>query len=142
NCADCHSGPEFSGATVSARMDPLSFDGMLERMVMGNGQMAVYDGGFYNIGVRRPTAAIGLGPNDPFGHPLSMARRESEHPGSVEDNHIQVTQGERVAADGAFKVPSLRNVELTGPYFHNGGTASLMDVVQFYARGGDFHDQN
>src|SRR5262245_34219177 len=67
---------------------------------------------------------------------------ESEHPGTVEDNRIQVTQGERVAADGAFKVPSLRNVELTGPYFHNGGTASLMDVVQFYARGGDFREQN
>jgi hypothetical protein len=36
----------------------------------------------------------------------------------------------------------LRNVELTGPYFHNGGQATLMQVVDFYTRGGDFHERN
>jgi cytochrome c peroxidase len=40
--------------------------------------------------------------------------------------------------DGAYKVPSLRNVELTGPYMHNGGMATLEEVVEFYARGGNF----
>lgn len=40
--------------------------------------------------------------------------------------------------DAAFKIPSLRNVGLRAPYFHNGGKASLEDVVAFYARGGDF----
>jgi len=45
---------------------------------------------------------------------------------------------QRVAVDGAFKTPGLRNVELTGPYFHNGGTATLRQVVQFYNRGGNF----
>jgi cytochrome c peroxidase len=144
NCADCHSGSELPGATVSARMDPLSFDGVLERMIMSDGRQAVYDGGFYNIGVRRTSDDIGLGANDPFGNPLSLARQERDHPGSVEDVRIlpPPAPDERVVADGAFKVPSLRNVELTGPYFHNGGVASLLDVVQFYARGGDFHDQN
>lgn len=44
----------------------------------------------------------------------------------------------RVAVDGAFKTPGLRNVELTGPYFHNGGMATLRQVVQFYNRGGNF----
>ena len=44
----------------------------------------------------------------------------------------------RVARDGAFKVPMLRNVELTGPYFHNGGMLTLRQVVDFYSRGGDF----
>ena len=39
---------------------------------------------------------------------------------------------------GAFKVPSLRNVELTGPYMHNGGMATLEEVAQFYNRGGNF----
>ena len=39
---------------------------------------------------------------------------------------------------GAFKVPSLRNVELTGPYMHNGGMATLEEVLQFYNRGGNF----
>ncbi len=44
----------------------------------------------------------------------------------------------RVARRGSFKVPQLRNVELTGPYFHNGGMLTLRQVVDFYARGGDF----
>ena len=48
----------------------------------------------------------------------------------------------RVAVNGAFKTPSLRNVELTGPYFHNGGASTLMQVVEFYARGGNFPGAN
>ena len=40
-----------------------------------------------------------------------------------------------------FKTPGLRNTELNGPYFHNGNQASLMQVVNFYNRGGDFVDQ-
>lgn len=44
----------------------------------------------------------------------------------------------RVAVDGAFKAPGLRNSELTGPYFHNGGAATLRQVVQFFNRGGNF----
>ena len=34
--------------------------------------------------------------------------------------------------DGEFKVPSLRNVALTAPYFHNGVFSSLEEVVHFY----------
>jgi cytochrome c peroxidase len=43
---------------------------------------------------------------------------------------------------GAFKTPQLRNVELTGPYMHNGGMATLRQVVDFYNRGGDFAQAN
>jgi hypothetical protein len=39
-----------------------------------------------------------------------------------------------------MKIPSVRNVELTGPYMHNGGMATLTQVVEFYARGGDFEN--
>ena len=39
---------------------------------------------------------------------------------------------------GAFKVPTLRNVELTGPYMHNGGMATLSQVIEAYARHGNF----
>jgi hypothetical protein len=48
----------------------------------------------------------------------------------------------RVAVDGAFKTPSLRNVALTAPYFHNGSAANLREVVQFYDRGGIFCRNN
>jgi cytochrome c peroxidase len=42
---------------------------------------------------------------------------------------------------GAFKVPTLRNVELTGPYMHNGGMKSLKEVVEFYNRGGNVYNR-
>jgi cytochrome c peroxidase len=35
---------------------------------------------------------------------------------------------------GAFKVPTLRNVSRTPPYFHNGAIADLRKAVDFYAR--------
>lgn len=35
---------------------------------------------------------------------------------------------------GAFKVPTLRNVARTAPYFHNGAFGTLREVVDFYAR--------
>lgn len=40
---------------------------------------------------------------------------------------------------GEFRIASLRNVALSAPYFHNGGMATLDDVLDFYDRGGDFH---
>ena len=43
-----------------------------------------------------------------------------------------------VATKGAFKVPSLRNIELTAPYMHNGSLLTLEQVVDFYFRGGNF----
>lgn len=33
---------------------------------------------------------------------------------------------------GEFKVPSLRNIALTGPYMHNGSLATLEDVINHY----------
>jgi len=38
---------------------------------------------------------------------------------------------------GAFKTPTLRNVELTAPYMHDGSEATLLDVIEFYNRGGN-----
>ncbi|MBI3852908.1 MAG: right-handed parallel beta-helix repeat-containing protein [Verrucomicrobia bacterium] len=38
--------------------------------------------------------------------------------------------------EGAFKVPTLRNVALSAPYMHNGHFATLEDVIKFYSKGG------
>jgi cytochrome c peroxidase len=38
---------------------------------------------------------------------------------------------------GAFRTPSLRNIGLTAPYFHDGSAATLEDVVRFYVKGGN-----
>lgn len=37
---------------------------------------------------------------------------------------------------GAFRAPSLRNVEVTAPYMHDGSVATLEAVLDFYADGG------
>lgn len=37
---------------------------------------------------------------------------------------------------GLFRAPSLRNVEVTGPYMHDGSVATLEEVLDFYAAGG------
>jgi len=38
--------------------------------------------------------------------------------------------------EGAFKVPTLRNVALSAPYMHNGRFAKLEEVIDFYSKGG------
>ena len=40
-----------------------------------------------------------------------------------------------VTDDGKFKAPSLRNIELTAPYMHDGRFATLEEVVDFYNAG-------
>jgi cytochrome c peroxidase len=42
----------------------------------------------------------------------------------------------RPADVGKFKTPTLRNVELTAPYMHDGSIATLGEVVDHYAAGG------
>lgn len=38
-----------------------------------------------------------------------------------------------------FKVPSLRNIEKTGPYMHDGSVASINEIVAHYNAGGKSH---
>ena len=37
---------------------------------------------------------------------------------------------------GMFKTPTVRNVEVTAPYMHNGVYATLEEVMDFYNKGG------
>jgi cytochrome c peroxidase len=37
---------------------------------------------------------------------------------------------------GSYRTPSLRNIALTAPYFHDGSAKTLADVVKFYNEGG------
>jgi hypothetical protein len=88
---------------------------------------------------------LGVGGKDPFGNPLSESRLAQQ--GRFESllnatPNIPVGANERITADGAFKTPGLRNIELTAPYFHNGGQLTLREVVDFYNRGGDFRENN
>lgn len=42
----------------------------------------------------------------------------------------------RDADRGAFKTPTLRDVALSSPYFHDGSAATLREVIELYDRGG------
>ena len=53
----------------------------------------------------------------------------------VDLGRYQVTGND--ADRGAFKTPTLRNVERTAPYMHDGSVATLAEVIDFYDRGGN-----
>jgi len=38
---------------------------------------------------------------------------------------------------GAFRTPSLRNIALTAPYFHDGSRKTLKDAIDYYLGGGN-----
>jgi cytochrome c peroxidase len=109
-CQTCHSGTLLSSASAE-QVD--------KRGLTENG----HDTGFENIGVRPDADDGGQAGTDPFGKPLSISG---------------LTGGNAANVAGTFKVPGLRNVELTAPYFHNGSELTLRQVVDFYSRGGDF----
>ncbi|WP_292853319.1 cytochrome c peroxidase [Nostoc sp. NMS8] len=142
-CIGCHIGSELTAASVSS----VAKDGRIKRAPFG--ARSPEDNGFFNIGVRPATDDPALGGNDGLfgngqGNPLSEARLAQlgkfqlllgENPPILTP---PLNSSETVFANGAFKAPGLRNVELTAPYFHNGGQATLEQVVDFYNRGGDF----
>jgi cytochrome c peroxidase len=132
-CANCHGGPEFTSASVS-----LSAQAPLERIEMPDGGLAVRDTGFMNIAVRPSTEGRIQAGADPVFGPFSQTlwAQAGHDIGFDLDPPLQPT--ERTALVGAIKASTLRNVELTGPYFHNGGASTLRQVVDFYVRGGDF----
>jgi len=66
------------------------------------------DFSFRNVGLDSPLVDLGLG--DRTGNPNDM---------------------------GKFRVPTLRNIELTAPYMHDGRFATLEDVVNHYNSGGN-----
>ncbi|MGD8331896.1 MAG: cytochrome c peroxidase [Acidobacteriota bacterium] len=54
-----------------------------------------------------------------------------------EFDHGRYGVTEIVANQGAFKTPTLRNVTETAPYMHDGSLATLEEVVDYYAQGGE-----
>ncbi|MFN0243056.1 MAG: cytochrome c peroxidase [Planctomycetota bacterium] len=103
---------------------------------------AVYDNGFYNIGVRPTNEDLGNGASGPFGPFALVARAKAGE--DVDNGFLQPPVGpnERIAVNGAFKAPSVRNIELTGPFMHNGGLSTLEQVVDFYTGGAHFFEAN
>src|SRR5262249_16925134 len=139
---------------------------IIETMAMGDGGSASYDKGFYNISVRRSSEDVGRDdtapastPADPqraFENPLdgnkpfplsyvAFGQLAAQH--KLPDDVLRFVQLDpkthqpasvlgRLGIYGNFKAPNLRDSKFTGPYFHNGDSATLRQVVEFYTRGG------
>jgi cytochrome c peroxidase len=139
-CAACHAGATFTAAAlVEATEQRVELGELIPK------SLGVYDAGFYNIGVRPILEDIGIGARDPWGKPLAESRlislsRSARAALTGYDEFFFQFPTDIVLGYGFFKTPSLRNVELTAPYFHNGSQATLEQVVSFYNRGGDFRE--
>ena len=114
DCTRCHAGPELTDASVSFSV--------ANGVVNEDGG----DQGFHNLGVRPTAEDLGRA-----GCPSAPC--DSSGPGHFPNSVSGATKDR-----GAFKTAALRDVKLTAPYFHNGGKASLEQVVAFYNQGGDF----
>jgi hypothetical protein len=126
-CSNCHEQSELTDASVGRIA--AAADGPV-RNRDGN----VIDKGFNNIGIRPTADDLGVGGSDAFG-PLSFTRRLFPDGPPAAFDGAPVTKG--FGVEGAFKIPSLRNVALTAPYFHDGGVRTLREVVELYGRGGN-----
>ena len=125
-CSNCHESAELTDASV--RRIQMAANGPI-RNRDGN----VIDKGFNNVGVRPTADDLGVGASDALG-PLSFTLRQFTQVPSWFDGSA-VTKG--FGVEGAFKIPSLRNVALTAPYFHNGDARTLRQVIELYSRGGN-----
>ncbi|MYM54353.1 methylamine utilization protein MauG [Rhodobacteraceae bacterium GS-10] len=69
-----------------------------------------------------------------IGVPVNTAVREAngKGPDYVDNGLLENPAVDDPAQAGKFKVPTLRNVAVTGPYMHNGVFADLRTVVLFY----------
>jgi hypothetical protein len=142
-CVACHAGPELTNAATRLRLEPRE---RIERMVMADNLITLYDNGFYNTGVRPTEEDLALGGSDAWGNPLSFTRQYNTllqglsvpDPFDVDvckfeaplspaipcDATLKPNVGFRDSVDGAFKTPTLRN------------------MVEFYNRGGDRRGQD
>lgn len=162
-CNNCHILPISTSHTVldikpDAQGVPQAVEGIIENMVMGDGGVANYDHGMYNIAVRRTNEDLGRAGTAPFtnpvtGQPFPLSYVEltalnnnnggdSQLPPDVARFVPNVPMLDRRVTAGAFKTPNIRNALHTGPYFHNGDSATLRQVVEFYVRGGNFPNTN
>jgi len=154
-CNVCHVGTELTSATVGAAAFVTNLtNAVIDQMPVGSGVDTIYDTGYNNTAVRPIGDDIARGGNTPFINPLTnlpiplsfSAMAEIQARGNLPFASIvlpeQLPVNFPLSNDGAFKVPGLRNVELTGPYFHDGSVMTLEDMVDFYTRGGNFPAAN
>jgi cytochrome c peroxidase len=109
-CVGCHSGPNFSDGGFHSGVVPADDTAAaVARSLADGGRLA--DARFL-----KASAFNLLGPNndDRSRRNATATRRLAVHPG----------------LSGQYRTPSLRNVAVTAPYFHDGQTERLTDALQ------------
>jgi cytochrome c peroxidase len=127
-CSICHFNPEFTGATVAAltgfgaaplpplppgQLRRIPAEVPMERMVAFNGAPAVYDAGFYNLGVRPTPEDLSIG-DQIGGVPLAFTKLaelieggvngDTDPGGNYDDIKIAAIASEM--ANGALLIPT------------------------------------
>ena len=72
-----------------------------------------------------------------FDDPEGRFRNNGLYLDYADEGRYEITGDDR--DKGKFKVPSLRNIEFTAPYMHDGSLATLEEVLEHYASGGQLH---
>jgi cytochrome c peroxidase len=73
------------------------------------------------------------GPNDPYGGGGSFSVVQDLR--GATNIGLDIVYKDNGLGNGKFKIPSLRNIELTGPYMHDGRFKTLEEVVNHYTNG-------
>lgn len=110
-CSSCHMEPTFA---------PIGGNSM----VMFNGNVFNDPNGNFVI---EPLPGGGMG-GSPYSQTLGTT--------NIGLDKVYADQG---MGDGHFRIPSLRNIELTGPYMHDGRFKTLAEVVEHYNSGVQAH---
>ena len=99
------------------------------------------DEAFHNLGVGVPQparkqsdveVALAPGVGTRISHDVLSTISSPQQP---DLGRFEVTKAEKDRF--AYRTPTLRNIELTAPYMHDGSLATLREVVDFYDKGGN-----
>ena len=127
-CSNCHEQNELTDNSV--RRVAAAVNGPV-RNRDGN----IIDKGFNNIGIRPTDNDLGWGERCVWTACVLTPTLPGAFPTTFDG--AAVTKG--FGVKGAFKIPSLRNVALTAPYFHNGDALTLREAVELTAEAVMWH---
>jgi len=112
NCSACHPSTSADGVTPPMFTD-FSYD---------------------NLGVPRNSLIPANAASAPEGTPVDSDDGVHTYYDLGVCGPFRVQTVDFFSSCGQFKVPTLRNIAVTGPYFHNGRFATLQDAIGFYVR--------
>ena len=67
---------------------------------------------------------------------LGVPKTKNKNPAQLDDDLGKYLFIKSDVYKHSFKTPTLRNIELTAPYMHNGVFDTLEEVMEFYNNGG------